>query len=655
MNNCLHILFLLSSILLKAQDPLGNDISGDNQLGEVNTFLKKPIVVRVCDENQRGKSGAIVIFSILAEPEENGVSGRFAKLENDTVITDKDGYAMTKVRLGGGKGNYYILAKHNNESIIFTQIALEKEWLLSLIFSMIGGLALFIFGLNYGSKGLVRGLGGKMRDLLFSLTTNRLIAVLTGIVVTIILGSSTAASVLLVRFAGHGFINLVSALGVMLGADIGTTIAVQILAFNIMDYAIIIVAVGVFLRLLFPDLRNIAQFIFGIGLLFFSLKIMSGATVNLRYMPGFYSAIDYLRDFPVIGILLGAVLAFIFHSSAAVIGIILVLAFKSLISISSALPIVLGANLGTTFFTLFISDTTDGRRVVFGNFIFKLTSVIIFLPFLNYVIDLLKLVGGDLPRQIANFHTFFNVCVTLIFLPLLDTVSRFLTNVIRPSKEDILRARRLDPAFLQTPSIALGQATKEVLQMADTTIKMLEESIKVFENNDIVLRKKIIETDDEIDAVEELVTPYISRLSQEEMDDTANKMQLRLLSVVTELEHIGDIISKNLMTYAKKQIDSGLTFSHEGLSEIKDFHSFVLTTLRMAINSLATRDKKLANETVKRRALGLEQARKLEVSHLLRLSKGLKESLETSTIHLDIISDLERINFHATEIGRAVL
>uniref|UniRef100_A0A7C4TEH0 PhoU domain-containing protein n=1 Tax=candidate division WOR-3 bacterium TaxID=2052148 RepID=A0A7C4TEH0_UNCW3 len=649
------IILLITGILIKAQDALGNDISGDNQIGEVNEFLKRPIVVRALDSNKNPRPNVLVMFSLLYEPEENILSKRFAELEPDTVKTDKDGYAKVWVKLGGAKGKYFILAKCEGESLIFSQVGLEKNWFLFILLSIIGGLALFIFGLNYGSKGLIRMAGSKMRDVLFTITKNRIFALITGIFITIILGSSTAASVLLVRFASLGIISLVPALGILLGADIGTTIVVQLLAFKISDYAILIVAVGVFLRLLFPGLRNIAQFIFGIGLLFFSLKIMSGPIGNLKYLPGFSSAVNYLGSSVVFGILIGAFFAFVLHSSAALIGFILVLAFESLIPLSSALPLVLGANLGTTFSTILASNTTNGRRVATGNLMFKIIMVLIIAPLLGVMEKFLGIIGGDVAREIANFHTIFNICTALLFLPLLEPSSRLLEKIITETKEEILRIKRLDPAFLSAPSIALGQAAKEILLMADITMKMLEESIKVFENRDIVLRKKIIETDDEVDKIEEMVTPYISQITRDEVDEEIIKIQQTLLCAVAELEHIGDIISKNLMNYAKKQIDSGLSFSEEGFIEIKEFHNFVLETLRMAVNSLATHDKRLAKKAGQRREIGLEYAKRYEANHLSRLSRGLKETIETSTIHLDIISDLERINFHASEIGRALL
>jgi len=652
--NIVGVYIGLFCALLRAQDPLGNDISGNNQVGIVEQFLKAPIVVRVTSENGQEIQNALVIFSILQEPQKNNISSQFAIIEAETVYTDQDGYAKTRIKLGSVRGDYYIVATYNNDLLTFHFIALEKNWLLIMVLYIIGGLALFIFGLNYGSKGLIRGTGSKTRDLLFNLTTNRFFALISGFIATIIFGSCTATASLLIKFASAGIVSLLPALAVMLGANIGATISVQLLAFNIMNYALLILAIGVFLRILFPNLRNIAQFIFGFGLLFFSLEIMSNGVVNIKYLTGFYSLMNHLNQNLFLGVLLGALFSFIFRSSTAVIGFILVLSFESVISLQTAFSLVLGANLGATLFPFFIADTAHGRRIVVGNFLFKLVALIICLSLIGYFEKFLNFLGGDTARQVANFHTIFNLFTALIFLILLDPAGNILKFLVVETKKGILKSDRLDPSFLDAPAIGLGQALKEILYMADKTIKMLEDAIKVYEKKDIVLRKETIQADDEIDTIEETVTSYLSKLNPEEMDEDLRTMQVGFLTTTAELEHVGDIISKNLMNYAKKQIDEGMGFSTEGFSEIKEFHNFVLNTLRMAISSLTTRDKNLVQEVLKRRETAINMAKKFEVKHLERLHRGLKESLETSTIHLDILSDLERINFHATEIGNVV-
>ena len=652
----LLIFILFSTIsLIRAKDPLGNDISGNQQVGTVGSILQRPIVVRVLDSLGHPQVNIRVKFSVLEEPKENLLKKQFARLEPSVTKTDKEGYAMSRFRFGGTKGNYYVLVEAGSKSLIFKEIALERNWLLFFLFSLFGGLAIFLFGLNYGSKGLIRAAGAKMRDFLFSLTRNRFMALIIGIVVTIILGSSTAGSILLVRFVSGGIIQLEHALGVLLGINIGTTITVQILAFRILDYAILIVGIGFFLMQVSSRYRNIGQAVFGLGLLFFSLKLMSTATSNLRYLPVFHTIIAGISRYPLLGIIVAALITFLLRSSAATIGIILILAFDSLIEFGQAVPLVLGANLGTTFTALISSNTTEGRRVGLGHFLFNLITIAVLFPFLGYIPGLIKVFGGDIARQIANLHTLFNLFSAIIFLPLVHQVSQFLGGMVKEAREERPWVHRLDPAFLATPAIALGQATREILFMADIVNRMLEDSIKVFKNRDRNLLDKVVKTDDEVDAFEEKITPYLTKISEGEMDSKLSHYHHALLNAVNEIEHIGDVVSKNLMSYARKQIDTGFVFSQEGFIQIEKMHQFVCETLRTSIDALATRDRRLARAAVARKEEGYRLAKRYNELHLERLKKGMKQSLETSTIHLDIISDLERINFHAAEIGTGVV
>lgn len=655
MFNAFLLIFLTFSTLTKAVDPLGNDISGDNQVGIVANELGNPLVVKVIDSKGRPSEGIKVVFTILEQPKENIITKKFATLSQDTVMTDQDGYAMTSLIFGKTQGEYFIIAREHDDSLIFKAIALQKNWLLFLIFTLFGGLGIFIFGLNYGSKGLVRAAGAKMRDLLFSLTKHRFLALLTGIVVTVILGSSTASSILLVKFASSGIIMLQQALGVLMGINIGTTITVQILAFRLLDYAILIVGIGFFIMHILPKFKNIGQAIFGLGLLFFSLRLMSMTTINLRYLPNFGSIIASMSSLPLLAILIGALLAFLLRSSAATIGIVLILAFDSLIELPQAIPIIFGANLGTTLSSLISANTIEGRRVAFAHLTFNGLVIIILFPFLKYIPGIIEWIGGDSARQIANVHTSFNILTALIFLPMLKPFTRILESVVKGNKQEQLMEQKLAPAFLSAPAIALGQSAREILYMGDIVIKMVEDSMDVFRKRDDNLRKKIIATDNEVDKLEETITPYLIKITEEEMNNRLSNFHRALMSAVNEIENIGDVISKKIMIYAKKQIDTGFVFSEEGFAQIENYHQYVLTTLKMAINALASRDRKLALDVVARKDTGYQKAKDLNTQHLDRLKRGFKESLESSTVHVDLISDLERINFHAVVLAEGLI
>lgn len=644
----------LLTVFIKAHDPTGADISGDRQTGTAGNWLAHPFGVRLLDESERPVSGRAVVFTVLSEPGENYTEDARARLERDTVLTDRDGFAFSRFRAGKARGCYVVQAQTGGESMLFRANILGSGWLLTMLLALFGGLALFVFGLQYGSKGLLREVGAKLRDVVFRMTRHRGYALTTGLATTVVLGSSTATAVLLTRFASSGLVLLPQALGMILGADIGTTVTVQLLAFNLAYFALLLIGLGVFLRMLVPASRNIAQFVFGIGLMFFALRFMADAAEDLRYVTGFVDVLTGMGRNPLLGVVIGAAVAFALQSSAATVGLILVFAFQDLMTLGAALPLVLGANLGTAFSPFLAAATTPGRRVACGHLLFKCATVALALPLLGIVERVVPLLGGDAPRQVANAHTLFNIVTAVVFLPLIHRVSGLLVRLIPETKQDAMLRKRLDPAYLATPAIALGQAAREVLVMADEALVMLDEAMRVFVANDGALRRRLIERDDSIDAQEQQLTAYLSRVNPEEMDETLSRFHAGLLHAVNNLEHIGDIVSKSLMSYAKKQIDAGMAFSAEGIAQLQQYHAYVLETLRMAAASIATHDVVLAKQAIQRRAEGYDKAKQYEASHLERLRRGLKESLETSAVHLDVLSDLERINFHASELAKAV-
>ncbi|MCX7785986.1 MAG: Na/Pi symporter [candidate division WOR-3 bacterium] len=639
---------------------IGNeDLSGDNQVAEVFSYIKKPLVIQVLNANGIPLANQLVKFTVLAEPLENIYSNKRAQIIDSIVKTDKSGYAKTKLKLGGAPGEYRILAKSGDADYIFSVTALAQRWYLSVIFGLAGGLCFFLFGLYYGSKGLRRLAGGTLREIVFNLTKHRFFGVSIGMLVTMIFQSSTATSVLLISFASTGLIGLSQALAVILGADIGTTFTAQILAFKLYDYALFIIIAGFFLMNSYKKIKDIGQAIFGFGLVFFAIKLVFEVSGPLKYFPGFINALVAFSNYPLLGIIISMIFTFLVHSSAATIGIAVGLSFSGLITLKSALPIILGANLGTSFSPLFASlkGSLEARRVALGHTIFKLIIVLLLLPFINQLTTLISHLSGSLPRQIANAHTLVNIFACILFLPFLKPFEKLL-KLLLPDK---LREKYeitplyLDTTVLDAPAMALAQAHREVLRMGDIVYDMVKRSLDVFLNNDKEGRKEIALTDDKVDTLEKNITNYLTKLSSSEMTPELSQKNIALLYIVDDLEHIGDIVSKSLMAYTKKKIDYSLQFSEQGLQELAEFHQCVLETIKLSLASLSTWDKELAQKAVNRRDFGNQKLQELHNRHLERMRAGLKESIDTSTIHLDYISDLERINFHGAKIGMSIL
>ncbi len=639
---------------------IGNEnISGDRQVSEALKQLSKPLIIQVLNDRGEPIANQSVKFSVIAEPTENYYSLKRAQLSDTIVKTDKSGYAKVYLTLGGSAGEYRVIAKTNGLTEIFYITALSQRWYLSVIFGLLGGLCFFLFGMYYGSKGLRRLAGGGLREIVFNLTKNRILGVFVGMLITIIFQSSTATSVLLISFVNTGLIALMQALAVILGADIGTTFTAQILAFKLYDYALFIIIVGFILMHSYRKIKDVGQAIFGFGLVFFAIKIVFEASLPLKYFPSFTQTIRSFGNYPILGVILSMIFTFLVHSSAATIGIAVGLSFSGLIELRSAIPIILGANLGTSFSPLIASFKTgiEARRVALGHTIFKFITVIVLIPLIDTLSNFISTSSALLPRQIANAHTFINVFATLIFLPFLKIYEKFLKKIIPESKKDklIIQPLYLDDTILDAPSMALAQAQREVLHMGDIVLDMFVKSISVFVNNDKELRKIVAQEDDQVDKLEKDITAYLTKLSTSELLPELSKRNIALFYIIDDLEHIGDICSKSLMTYAKKKIDYNLMFSEQGLNEIRDFHQEIVNNFKKALAALSTWDKNLAQEVADCREIGNIRLQILHNAHLERLKSGLKESIDTSTIHLDYIADLERINFHCAKIGFAIL
>jgi phosphate:Na+ symporter len=632
----------------------GEDISGNLQSGETGLPLSRALAVRVTDAG-RPVPGIPVRFAVLSEPARSSLEER-ALLDDSVVVTDQFGLARTRLTLGRSPGDYVIRAVALDQEKLFSVTGLRRRWYFVTAIELLGGLILFLFGLYYGSKGLRRLAGRRLRELLFSLTSNRVLGALVGVLVTTVFQSSGATTVLLVSMASVGVLGLAQALGVILGADIGTTITVQVLAFRLFDYALIIAVIGFVLMNIHRRLRNIGQAVFGFGLVFFSLKLVLAATEPLHHVPAVTSAVAALGRTPWLGMLFALVFTALVRSSAATIGIVVGLSFSGLMDISAALPLILGANIGTSFAAVLASwrAGVEARRIAVGHVLFKVAIVAVCLPLLPWLARFVTVISADVPRQVANAHTLINLAALLLFLPLLGPYRWLLERIVRPRPREQFGPRYLDPDYLEAPELAVAQATREVLRMGDRVQRMYERALDVFLARDKVGRREVVRTDDQVDSLEVGITGYLARVSQAELSPELSRRTTALFYITDSLEHIADVISKSLMAHARKRIEDGLAFSEEGLEEIVRFHEEVGENLRTAVACIATWDVDVARRLTRCRKWGGERQRELHDRHLQRLGQGVKMTIDTSSVHLDFIADLERVNFHCSQVGAAI-
>ncbi len=524
-----------------------------------------------------------------------------------------------------------------------------------ILISLFGGVLLLLYGINLLNDGLQNAAGSKIRSLLRSLTSNRLSAVGGGAFITGLIQSSSATSVMLVGFVSAGLMSFRQTLAVILGADIGATLTVQLIAFHVYDYAVLLIGTGVLFTLFVKRTlyRSVGQGVLGFGFVFLSLKIMTEAMAPLQGSDLFRQVFVALTGTPLIGIALSAALTALIHSSAATMGIALVLAESGLIPLDAALYIILGANIGTCATALLASlrSPAEARRVAWAHVLFKVFGVILFLPFLGPFEHLVSSTAPDLSRQIANAHTLFNVIMAVVFLPLIGPFTRLVVYLVpEKAEEKKFGPIYLDDHVLGTPSLALGQATREALRESDIVREMLIDSVKTFQTDDQSIITAVKNKDNLIDLLDRHIRLYITRLSSSHLSESQSRRAMAVLETARNLESIGDIIDRNIMPLALKRINKGITFSQEGMDEIISFHKKVVENFDTAISAFASNDRDLADRVLRNKEeLGIME-RELVQAHLDRLRKGFRESIETSHIHLDLIGNLARINSLITHI-----
>ena len=529
------------------------------------------------------------------------------------------------------------------------------------VLNVLGSVALLLWGVRMVRTGLTRAFGAALRRAIAACSRNRFTAFLGGIAVTGLLQSSTATSLLVSSFAGRGLIPLSIAFAIMLGADIGTTIAAQVLSFDLGWVSPLLIGAGVitFLSSEQDKARHLGRVAIGLGLMLLSLKLLAGATQPLRTAPAFMALLQGLQDEYVIAVVVGTLATWFAHSSLSTVLLVMSFAGSGLIEPKLALALVIGANIGGALAPYMAQSGADvaARRVPLANLMTRAIVGVALLPFLSQAVDWLTLVDASATRLPVNFHTAFNVLASLIFLPLVDVVAWACRRLLpdKPMPDDPGKPRHLDPNVLDSPAEALGCALRETLNLGDRVSDMLRQTIDVLERNDPKAVKAIEAADNAVDQLYEAIKLYLVQVSRNELGEEDGKRYVEILTFTTNLEHIGDIIDKNLMELAAKKIRYRYAFSAEGMAELRAFHARVLENLRLALNVFTTRDIALARRLVAEKASLREAESRAADSHFARLREGRPESIETSSIHMDVIRDLKRINGHLASVAYPIL
>jgi phosphate:Na+ symporter len=532
----------------------------------------------------------------------------------------------------------------------------------TVILDLMGGVALLLWGLHMVHSGVVRAFGADLRRLLGIALQGRFRAFLAGAFVTGLLQSSTATGLMAASFVTAGTLDLVPALAVMLGANVGTTLVVQVLSFNITVVTPILLLAGVtaFKRGGRTRTRDLGRVLIGIGLMLLALHIFLGALVTTDSVPVSRALLGEITDQPFLCLLIAAAITWAAHSSVAIVLVVMSLGAAQLISPTAVVAMVLGANVGSALNPLIETSQAGNlasRRLPIGNLATRLVGCAFVLPFLHPIADTLQRYEPNPARLAADFHTAFNILLALVFIGPLDLVAKQLKIWLpdKPKAADPGTPIYLDSSAGGAPAVALVCAAREVLRMGDLVERMLRQSMTALLTNDRKLVAEISQMDDAVDSLNEAVKLYVTRMTRDSMDDRDGYRAMEIVSFSINLEHVGDIIDKNLMDLASKKIRRGITFSKEGQDDLVEFHRQVLDSLMLAVGIFMSGDINVARQLVAAKAQLREKEFAAAERYLTRLRQGTPETIESYSLDLDILRDLKRVHSHLCSAAYPVL
>ncbi len=532
-----------------------------------------------------------------------------------------------------------------------------------MIFQFLGGLGLFLFAIKFMGDGLQKVAGDRLRDILDRFTTNPLMGVLVGIVVTVLIQSSSGTTVITVGLVSAGFMKLRQAIGVIMGANIGTTVTAFIIGIDVGEYAYPILAIGAILLFFFKKntIQNIGQVLFGFAGLFIGLELMSGGMKPLREWQPFLDLTVNMSDQPILGVIVGTIFTLIVQSSSATIGILQGLYAEGLIPLNGALPVLFGDNIGTTITAILaaLGTSVAARRAAATHVLFNVVGTIIFMillvPFTSYMEWITGVLGLEEKMQIAFAHGTFNVANTLIQLPFIGAWAWLVTRLI-PGEDTAIeyKPKYLDYSLItKSPSIALGQAKQEIVRMGEYSVHGLQETLHYLNTKDNKHASTTVQLEEAINNLDQKSTEYLVSLSKQSLSEHDSLVHRALLENIRDIERIGDHF-ENITELIDYLVNNNVKLSEEATKELHEMFELTVETVSLSIRSLDKRDVSFAQAVLSNEDIIDEMERKLRKRHILRLNGGICTG-SAGIVFVDIISNLERIGDHAVNIAHTVI
>jgi phosphate:Na+ symporter len=518
------------------------------------------------------------------------------------------------------------------------------------LLTILAAIALIVWGTRMVRTNVLRVYGAGLRRGLARSVDRRVSACLAGLGVASVLQSSTATALIVASFHSQGLITLAAALAIMLGADVGTALVVQVLALDLSWLAPLLILAGVAVHLLRENsnVGTIGQAVLGIGLILLGLQIVGAATRPLAYLDGVTAIFALVLSDALLAVLLGAVLTILLYSSLTVVLLTALFAASGLIAGAAMFALVLGANLGSGALGLLMlaRSKPEARRVALGNFLFKAAGVALALPLLPLMVERLAPWTGSPAQLVAGFHLAFNVLLVLVFLGAVKRIAR-LTEWLLPARgaaEDAVAPKHLDPTALNTPALAMSCATREALRMTDVIERMLDGVLTLIRTNDPQVVHETREMEKQVDTLYTAVKLYLTQINREALRETETRRWTEIISFTISMEQIGDVVERALIDLEERKIRRATSFSEAGLGELCHLHARIKANLRLAMAVFLHSDLRSAEHLLREKAAFRELELEYTERHLLRLRSNTPQSIGTSALHLDLIIELKRIN-----------
>jgi phosphate:Na+ symporter len=528
------------------------------------------------------------------------------------------------------------------------------------LLNLLAAIALLVWGTHLVRTGILRVFGANLRHILAQATGNRATAALAGLGVTAVVQSSTATALIVSAFVGQGMVTLTAALAVMLGADVGTSLMAVVFHFDLTWLSPLLIFIGV---LLFIARQNttvgrVGRILIGLGLMLLALNLISASTRVLTQSEVVQLALKSLSSDLLLEVAVGALIACLAYSSLATVLLVATLAASQVIPMEVALGLVLGANLGSGLLAVLttLNAAVTVRQVPLGNLLFKIGGILAVAPFTGLWLKYTSTVVTGAATQVVVFHLAFNMLVALVFIGFTGVIARRVEKLLPPNVDNALsRPRHLDPSALSTPSLAISCAAREALHQADVVETMLRGTLTVIKNNDIDLAENLRSLDDTVDELYSAIKYYLTKISREALAENESRRWTDIISFTINMEQIGDIIERVLLDVEDKKIKRGRNFSDAGMAEICELHARLVDNLRLSMSVFLNGDVRDAQRLLEEKARFRDLERAYSSTHLDRLTDNSTLSIETSSLHLDLISELKRINSHICSIAYPIL